>query len=87
MLPFNIDETSVKSVYDNEHDYLNNILPFVSEFKHNFGNKSFMKIIINQVIDRFRFEPRLNNTLENPNFVSSEFGSTNLILNVNINTF
>lgn len=36
-----------------------------------------MKIIINQVIDRFRFKPRLNNTLGYSNFVSSEFGSTN----------
>jgi len=73
-----------KSVYDTKYDYLHFLI--VSQFNHNFTDKYFINII-NKVIYRFCFKPRLNNTSMNPHFESGEFGPTNLAINVNISTF
>jgi len=53
----------------------------------NFTNKYFIKSIINQVIDQFRFKPMLNNAPINPCFKSSKLELTNLALNIHITLF
>jgi len=61
-LSFNIEVTYPTSVYNTKHGYLHGFSHSSSKFKYNFTYKCFKKNIMNQVIERFCFKPRLNNT-------------------------
>jgi len=62
-------------------------LLLIFEFKPNFTDKYLINDIINQVKEQFCFKSGLNNTPMDSSFECGDFGNTNLILNVHINTF
>jgi len=62
-------------------------LPFVFKFKSNFTDKYFINDVRKKVIGQFCVKSKLDNAHMNTSLEISEFGHTNLTLNVHINTF